>query len=531
MKRRDFIYKLGIAAIVSNAILESCKNKSTNFTIKENNGNTSSGHLLRNKFEKPLEYTTDKVDILIVGGGIAGLSTARKIATKKGLNAKLIELANDVGGNSLGDKNEISEYPWAAHYLPIPSLDMKELIAFLEEAKIITHFEKGLPYYDDAYLCFDNKERLFINGKWQNGIVPHFNIPENDKEEINSFLNLVHILRDKKDELGKYYFDIPLINSSQKNEYFKLNKITAKEWLIQNNYNSPYLHWYINYCTSDDFGTNVKDTSAWAMLHYFASRRGKAMNADYDDVLTWPEGNSFLVKELKKQINFPIYTNEVALNIEHTNGNSEIFHQNTRTKKWTKTICKNLVLNTPFHVVKKLLPIFDTIENKTQFNAYPWIVCNITLNRLIEKNGMPLSWDNVIYGHDSLGFIHSTHQTFSRKETTHVFTYYKALNNLSASEEKKILYKSTIEQLKNDILQELKMVYPNIEDGILHMEIKKIGHGMISPAPNFLFSKTLTNFSTAYKNIHFTHTDFCGISIFEEAFYKGIETANLILKA
>lgn len=531
MERREFILKLGLGALFSATFIESCKNDASKYTLKEISGNANIGHLLRSPFAQPANFKTDETDVLIVGGGIAGLSAARILSKNKSLKTKLIELANETGGNALGGKNNTSAYPWAAHYLPIPSLEMKELIAFLTESNIISHFENDIPFYHEEYLCFDNKERLFINGKWQNGIVPHFNLSEDETKQIDSFMKLVHSLKDKKDDEGKYYFDIPVIRSSQKNEWFETNKISAYDWLMQNHYTSKALHWYINYCTSDDFGSNYKNTSAWAMFHYFSSRKGKAGNADFEDILTWPEGNHFLAKKLIEHISTPIYTNEMALHIQHVNGKIEVFHQNTISKQWTKTICNQLVLNTPFHVVKKLLPEFDKSSIVEKFNAYPWLVANITLKEPTEKNGMDLSWDNVIYNVDSLGFIHSNHQTLSRKHTNHVFTYYKALNNDTAKNERKKLFEKSIEELNKEIIAELQFIYPDIEKYILSIEIKKIGHGMTSPTPNFLFSETLKQFSNPYQNIHFTHTDFCGMSIFEEAFYKGLETAHKILNA
>ena len=38
--------------------------------------------------------------------------------------------------------------------------------------------------------------------------------------------------------------------------------------------------------------------SAWMGIHYFASRDARARDADADDVLTWPEGNDWLVRRL-----------------------------------------------------------------------------------------------------------------------------------------------------------------------------------------------------------------------------------------
>ena len=37
---------------------------------------------------------------------------------------------------------------------------------------------------------------------------------------------------------------------------------------------APALRWYIDYCCRDDYGAGAAQVSAWAGLHYFASRHG-----------------------------------------------------------------------------------------------------------------------------------------------------------------------------------------------------------------------------------------------------------------
>ena len=101
----------------------------------------------------------------------------------------MFDLASKHGGNAISDSNTVSAYPWAAHYLPIVNNSNTELINFLHQHQIITGFDKdGLPIYNEYYLCFDPEERLFINGHWQDGLIPNFGVPENEKKEITRFL-------------------------------------------------------------------------------------------------------------------------------------------------------------------------------------------------------------------------------------------------------------------------------------------------------------------------------------------------------
>lgn len=62
------------------------------------------------------------------------------------------------------------------------------------------------------------------------------------------------------------------------------------------------------------------------------------------------------------------------------------------------------------------------------------------------------------------------------------------------------------------------------------MPIYLFGHGMISPGIDFLWSEKRKNLLENFGNIEFAHSEMSGISIFEEAQFRGIEASKKILK-
>jgi hypothetical protein len=80
-------------------------------------------------------------------------------------------------------------------------------------------------------------------------------------------------------------------------------------------FNDAALRWYLDYACKDDYGLDSQKISAWAGLHYFASRQGLAANAsESDSVLTWPEGLHHLAHKM-----LPLLLNSLqgfALNIK-----------------------------------------------------------------------------------------------------------------------------------------------------------------------------------------------------------------------
>ena len=65
---------------------------------------------------------------------------------------------------------------------------------------------------------------------------------------------------------------------------------------------SPVLHAHVRYSCRDDYGTEPHEVSAWAGVHYWAGRRGVAANCAGDAVLTWPEGNGYLVGRMAERV-------------------------------------------------------------------------------------------------------------------------------------------------------------------------------------------------------------------------------------
>jgi len=67
---------------------------------------------------------------------------------------------------------------------------------------------------------------LFINGHWQDGLIPNFGVPENEKKEITSFFNLINEYRYKIGSDEKPVFQIPVAHSSIDEQYRALDKIS-----------------------------------------------------------------------------------------------------------------------------------------------------------------------------------------------------------------------------------------------------------------------------------------------------------------
>lgn len=523
VSRRGFLKTIA-AGIVASAFVQSCKQKAEKLLFKITGTNHILGHRLRTK-DFPNPTKTIHENIVIVGSGISGLSAARWLTLHNQTDFNVLELETKMGGNSAFGENKLSKYPIAAHYLPLPNLDNKELIDFLHEQKIITHFnEDNSPVYAEEHLCYDPHERLFIYNFWQEGLIPLFGLSTKDIEIFKAFDTLVAAFKTAKGVDGKFAFDIPLRKSSADEKFRKLDGFTFKQWLLQNNLNNEHLFNYLNYCSKDDYGIGIDKVSAWAGLHYFCSRKNNNHN-----VLTWPEGNGYLMNLLGKYVQQKIQFQQLVYKVEMVNDKVQVYVYDERLKSSYQIIANHVIMATPQFVNAYLLKDRKKITQKFQYA--PWITATLTVTKFPIGEGAPLAWDNVIYKGFGLGYIYNQHQRLAAQPSIPFsITYYAALCEKDLLTERKQLYSWNDEKWKNIVLNDLENAHYKISEAVTDIELHKKGHGMISPTPHFIFSDEISEARKSIGNkIFFAHSDLSGISIFEEAFDQGINAAKQIL--
>ena len=483
------------------------------------------GHRLW-KMNLPEPITNSRSRVVIIGGGIAGLSAAWQLQ-RAGLDDwMLLELEKDVGGNASSGENAVSAYPWGAHYVPLLAEELTEAKLLFEELGIITGHENGEPIYNDYYISADPHERLFIHGHWQEGLVPQVGIDDRDKQHYREFFATMAAFKDRRGKDGRRLFAIPIDRSSDDPETRKLDTISFADYLRQNGWDFPYLAWYADYCCRDDYGASAKDVSAWAGIHYFASRNGRAANADAQSVITWPEGNGWIVKRLKKMLRGQIQPNALAYRVEKKSHGVRVAYWDSKANQSTAVDADAVILATPRFVAERL---FTTGRNLGDFHYSPWMVANVTLDQLPQSKGAPLSWDNMIYGSNLLGYVNATNQSLSRVPLKTVLTYYYPLSNAAPNDVRKDMIARSYEAWREIVLSELLRVHPDLRGHVTHLDVWLWGHGMIRPSQNFIWGNSREAALKQTPPIFYAHSDMSGISIFEEANYRGVEAAKALM--
>lgn len=489
------------------------------------------GHrLLKGDFPQPTRER--RVPVVIVGGGISGLSAGWKLSRAGFQDFEILELEPEVGGVSRAGENPISPYPWGAHYVPLPTAESRAVKELLEELGVIEgRTAAGQPVYKEKYLCFSPQERLYIHGKWQEGILPVLGATQKELDHFQKFKAIILGFKRRRGKDGRKAFSIPMEMSSRDSDLLALDRISMREFLNRQGLDSAPLHWYANYACRDDYGCHYAEVSAWAGLHYFCSRDG---GGDSDDltVLTWPEGNGWIVKQLQNKLRPKIRTHSLVYRLTDAGNEVRVDYYNPVENSSIRIRAEQVICSCP----RIFAPYLIEGNNRTdssyleEFQYSPWMVANLSLSSIPREDaGMPLAWDNVIYDSPSLGYVVATHQSLATHLSKTVLTYYHAMVGSPPTQERTRLLQMSWNEWAEFIIRDLSQAHPNIRDLISHLDLFRWGHAMIQPRVGFIWGEARRRAAHPHGNIYFAHSDLSGFSIFEEAQYRGILAAEKIL--
>ncbi|QEG39658.1 flavin monoamine oxidase family protein [Roseimaritima ulvae] len=498
----------------------------------------ASGHRLRDR-KLPRVSTglpatespdAETVPVVIVGGGIAGLSAAWRLRRAGLKNFRLLELEPHSGGTSRSDRKQGFAYPWGAHYVPAPMKENAALISLLEEMQVMVGRDAaGEPVVAEQYLCRDPEERVFADGRWQEGLYPGGGASDEDLQQLKAFRAAIGSWAGRRDQGDKRMFAIPVATCSTDPQTLALDQISMQTWMDQQGWTSPRLRWLVDHSCRDDYGLTIGQTSAWAGIFYFASRLRNG-ESESQPVITWPEGNGRIVDYLTSQLGEAVRCSQAVYRIEQPSENQTIVSAldvaNDVPVQWR---ADQVIFAAPQFLVPYIIQ--DSADRDTaSFQYGAWVVANIHLRDRPRETGFPMCWDNVIYGSKSLGYVTSTHQTGADHGPT-VLSWYYPLTEQPGKVSRQQLLDLTWDDWAALVVADLELVHPDISTYIERLDVMRWGHAMIQPRPGFVWSDARRDAARPLGNVHFANTDLSGVALMEEAFYHGVRAAEEVLAA
>ncbi len=478
------------------------------------------GHRLREP-SWPAPSAKCEAQVVIAGGGIAGLAAAYALKRQGIGDVLIVDALGEAGGNASSGRNAVSAYPWGAHYVPLVRTDCAPVLELFADLGIITGMdEQQRPLYNEYFLSADPQERLWMYGRWQEGFVPMVGASARDRAQFTAFFAATERMKHAVGRDGRPLFAIPVDNSTTDAEWRDLDGISFAQYLRQQGFDSARLLWYADYCCRDDYGALAADVSAWAGLHYFASRNGVAGNADATSVVTWPEGNGYLVHELLRRSAARFQGDALVTHIARTDGGVALDYFDAKLEKVVRVTAKAAVVCLPRFIAARVVAGL-TPDSAAGFTYSPWMVANLTLSRLPEGRGEPLAWDNAIYDSPLLGYVVATHQNLEQQRNKTVITYYWPMSAAAPDVERRAALARPIADWQQIVLNDLLRVHPELQDSIERMDAWVWGHGMIRPTPGFIWGGVRQSAGSSMPPLFFAHSDLSGVSIFEEAYCRG----------
>ena len=463
------------------------------------------GHLLRDRAAFPTPKRVEKFPVIIIGGGIAGLSAAWRLRKRGFTDFVLLEMSAQAGGNARWGENEITAYPWAAHYVPVPGPKAEYVRELFEDLGVLKDGK-----WEERYLVFSPQERLFLFGRWQEGIEPSVGLTQKDRDQFQHLEDLFAGFR----KSGGFTIPLELGRSAKFND---LDRLSFSDWLQQHGFDSRLLNWYMNYACRDDYGALAKDTSAWAGIHYFSSREQEEKSP-----LTWPEGNGWITRCLLERVGENIRTNQMVHRITQTARGIQVFAGETEFHAEFAIFAAPTFL-APYLVENFGPPLRDFVYS-------PWLTANLTLERLPDSRGAEPAWDTVFLDSPTLGYVDAMHQSLRTHIDRTVWTFYWALAEGAPAQNRQLLLEKDWSYWKEAILHDLERVHSDIRQCVSRIDIMRMGHAMIRPAVGAIFSEERRRFAQPLGRIFFANSDLGGISIFEEAQYHGVQAAEKVLE-
>ncbi len=504
--------------------------------------NHARGHRLRSSDALPPPAVQRRAAALVLGGGVAGLAAARGLLRRGVQDVHLLELEDEPGGNSRGHRLAGMACPLGAHYLPLPGAPAREVSEWLHELGLLKQV-LGRTVADERHLCHSPQERLFFDGAWVEGLLPPTEPGSPAARQMQAFAQAVAQLR--RDATGTANgaapaFALPAHRSAWGPLQAALDAQSFAAWLDERGFTDPQLRWYLGYCCRDDYGATPAEVSAWAGLHYFASRHGfHAPGEDADGegpheregVFTWPQGNAWLTQRLAALLGPAgerLHGGRTVLRVQEGRHEVQVLAWDEATQRLESWTAPMVVLALPLFIAARIVqnPPPALREAAALLHYAPWLVANLHLDApLLGRIGAPASWDNVVYGGRGLGYVDAMHQSLHPVPGATVLTAYHALPRA----ERGALLADDPAPWAERVLAELRTAHPDIGRRVQRIALMRWGHAMAIPVPGLQRHPALQALRTSGREargrLRFAHADLAGYSVFEEAFTAGSEAA------
>lgn len=436
---------------------------------------------------------SESTDLVIVGGGISGLSSAYLLRKHKPI---VLEQAERFGGNSRAEVWNGISYSTGAAYFMEQEPDT-EIYKLFKELNIHSHCR--MRNEEDEKLL----NGIFYKNFWNGEI---------DQKNKKQYMELAKFFKDMYDEKnGLFYPEIPLsvvqLSEDKKLSEFlkKLDGYSFREYLekivLKNNKLTTYIEQVLERYMWSAFSCSIDEISAAMGLNAYVAEFGGAYVA--------PGGNAkvaeiFYRKGLETIPKNNYRANSLVCDVKVENDLVNIKYVNSKNELH-EIKSKFVVMACPKFVVKKVLQDIETERlaayQKLKYRSY--LVANALIDEKIKKD----IYDTYLIGEKLLpqeakisDVILANYAEKSIKNKT-VLTLYRSFPhdegraNLYADGAFEKFKLEIINQLKKEILPAFNYKYDNVKT----LRIHRWGHPMPLPSRGLILDGTVDQLRKPFK--------------------------------
>jgi hypothetical protein len=110
-----------------------------------------------------------------------------------------------------------------------------------------------------------------------------------------------------------------------------------------------------------------------------------------------------------------------------------------------------------------------------------------------------------------------------------VWTWYMALADGAAADQRRVLLSSDWNYWKEYVLKDLERAHPDIRRLTRRIDMFRIGHAMPRPLPGTVFNAERERRARPAGTFVYANCDLGGLSLFEEAQWRGVAAADHVL--
>ena len=349
-------------------------------------------------------------------------------------------------------------------------------------------------------------------GRWQEGIEPAIGLTAGDRDQFRRLA--------RHDGRRCARRDASRFRSTPDFRRRMPRSIACRSptWLAEHRFDSKPLLWYANYVCRDDYGALASDVSAWAGLHYFSSR-----DSDDKGPLTWPEGNGWIVKQLLARVGRFVRAGQPVRAI----GRDES-ERSASAPATPSIVCRAVIFAAPTflapYLIEGMAPLralrvlaLDHREPDARLDSRPR-----SRRAGVGQRRHELA-DARLRRRDAPVAAHGRRTGRCGRSTGRS-------PRRTPSANRQMLLEKDWAYWKEAILTDLERVHPRIRACVSRLDVMRIGHAMVRPTVGAVFSAERQALKRAHADgLVFAHSDVSGLSLFEEAQYRGVTAADRAL--